>query len=159
MTIKSLKTFQRNCIGGSAVSNYEKYLDDQIINLCMLEDLDELELEFSKKCRVPYSSFYSGGMDGIVDPKCVRSLARLKSIFISDYLFFTIGKSLHWSLCIVCKVFRGDGKRIIQKYTGQQLHILYTLSRFIAWITRLSANSCRNNFVSYPNLERLLYKK
>ena len=102
MTIKSLKTFQRNCIGGSAVSNYEKYLDDQIINLCMLEDLDELELEFSKKCRVPYSSFYSGGMDGIVDPKCVRSLARLKSIFISDYLFFTIGKSLHWSLCIVC---------------------------------------------------------
>lgn len=102
MTVKSLKTFQRNCIGGSAVSDYEKYLDDQIIDLCMKEDLDGVELEFSQKCRVLYASLYGMVMDGIVDPQCLRSLSILKTIFNSDYLFFPIGKNLHWSLCIVC---------------------------------------------------------
>ena len=103
MTVKSLKTFQRNCIGGSAVDDFAKYLDDQIISLCMLEDLDKVMVEFSSKCRVLYATVYGGVVDGIIDATFVRSIARPReSMFLSEFLFFPIGKSLHWSLCIVC---------------------------------------------------------
>ena len=84
MTVKSLKTFQRNCIGGSAVDNFAKYLDDQIISLCMLEDLDKVMVEFSSKCRVLYATVYGGVVDGIIDATFVRSITRPRgSMFIS----------------------------------------------------------------------------
>ena len=102
MTVKSVKTFQRNCVGGAAVTDEEKYLDDQIITLCMYVDLDEVELEFAQKCKIIYASTYGSVVDGITDPDCVRSTTSLRSCFDKEYLFFPIGKGLHWSLCIVC---------------------------------------------------------
>ena len=81
MTVKSVKTFQRNCVGGAAVTDEEKYLDDQIITLCMYVDLDEVELVFAQKCKIIYASTYGSVVDGITDPDCVRSTTSLRSCF------------------------------------------------------------------------------